>query len=174
MLNYREAVAAGYGTLRPYGVSTATAEPTAPPTPPAVPAAALRSPSPAEAAASAAAAAASMAASNAGFDVNGNGKAAAAAGDKGNDEARTIVLERCAALVRTYGLRKQAIAVDSLLEQMEQSGVQINARFLNYTLVRGRERKGHVVWVRERGGRKEVMQLSFKVQSFTRISKIDY
>lgn len=125
MLNYRETVAAGYGTtLRHYnGVSTATAEPRAPPIP--------HTPSAVEVAASAAAAAAT----SAGFDVNGVEAAAAAPGDKGNEEARTIVLERCATLVRSYGLRKQSIAVDSLLERMEKSGVQMNARFLNSALV---------------------------------------
>lgn len=103
--------------------------------PPAAAPAATRPPSPAEAAASAAAAAAT----SAGFDVTGktkNGSGQAGVEDPGADEARTIVLERCAALVRSYGLRKQAIAVDNLLESMEKAGVQMNARFLNSALVR--------------------------------------
>eukprot|EP00904_Undaria_pinnatifida_P010501 jgi/Undpi1/6581/HiC_scaffold_20.g09060.m1 len=98
-------------------------------------------PSPAEAATAAAAAAAE----NAGFLVaggssaradRGGGGAAKASADGGQqEEARTIVLERCGALVRSYGLRRQAIAVDNLLEGMEKAGVQINARFLNSALI---------------------------------------
>lgn len=99
----------------------------------------------ASAAAEAATAAAAAAATSAGFVANGigvglrgRGTQAGDAGVKssdGKDEARTIVLERCAALVKSYGARKQAIAVDSLLERMEQAGVRKNARFLNSVLV---------------------------------------
>lgn len=53
-----------------------------------------------------------------------------------DDEARTIVLERCGALVRSYGAKKQSIAVDNLLASMVKAGVQMNARFLNNALVR--------------------------------------
>lgn len=53
-----------------------------------------------------------------------------------DDEARTIVLERCGALARSYGVKRQAIAVDNLLASMVKAGVQMNARFLNNALVR--------------------------------------
>lgn len=69
-----------------------------------------------------------------GAGVAAGGAGAEKEGQQG-DEARTIVLERCGALVRSYGARKQAIAVDNLLESMEKAGVQINARFLNNALV---------------------------------------
>lgn len=119
-------------TLRKYRESD-TAVAVAPPP-------ARRRQSPAEAATAAAAAAAT----NAGF-VAGSGAAAS----DGKDEARLIVLERCGALVRSYGARKQAIAVDNLLESMEKAGVRMNARFLNSALVRFVFREG-----RERGRRR--------------------
>ncbi len=105
---------------------------------------------PAAAAAGPLAAAAAAAAKNAGFDVDGgrsrqaSGATAAgravAGGPVGalrqqDDEARTIVLERCGALVRSYGAKKQAVAVDNLLASMVKAGVQMNARFLNNALV---------------------------------------
>lgn len=92
----------------------------------------------ASAAAEAATAAAAAAATSAGFVANGIGvglRGRGAQARDGKDEARTIVLERCAALVKSYGTRKQAIAVDILLERMEQAGVRKNARFLNSVLV---------------------------------------
>ena len=110
----------------------------------AAPAVVARRPSPAEAAtaaAEAATAAAAAAASSAGFvagEVRGARGARTVNGgarSDGKKEARTIVLERCAALVKSYGARRQAIAVDSLLERMEQAGVQMDARFLNCVLV---------------------------------------
>lgn len=64
---------------------------------------------------------------------NGGGKPVEEDGQK---EARTIVLERCGALVRSYGLKNQSFAVDNLLESMNKAGVQMDARFLNNTLVR--------------------------------------
>lgn len=115
-------------------------------------------------------AAAAAAAKNAGFDVDGGrrsgrqvtgggtvtaggapgrGVAAVSGGGAQDDEARTIVLERCGALARSYGAKKQAIAVDNLLSSMVKAGVQMNARFLNNALVRsatgpGRGRGGEV------------------------------
>ncbi|CAN0409001.1 unnamed protein product, partial [Ectocarpus fasciculatus] len=104
-------------------------------------------------------AAAAAAAKNAGFDVDGGRRvrsggsaavavgtsagAAAAGGGGGavgalsaqDDEARTIVLERCGALARSYGAKRQAIAVDNLLASMVKAGVQMNARFLNNALM---------------------------------------
>eukprot|EP00903_Cladosiphon_okamuranus_P006597 g6444.t1 len=85
-------------------------------------------------------AAAAAAAKNAGFDVDGGavaggGVAVGAMRAQQDDEARTIVLERCGALVRSYGAKKQAIAVDNLLASMEKAGVQMNARFLNNALM---------------------------------------
>ncbi|CAM9855815.1 unnamed protein product, partial [Ectocarpus sp. 12 AP-2014] len=100
-------------------------------------------------------AAAAAAAKNAGFDVDGGrrvnrgsaavavGTSAGAAGGRGavgalsaqDDEARTIVLERCGALARSYGAKRQAIAVDNLLASMVKAGVQMNARFLNNALM---------------------------------------
>lgn len=90
------------------------------------------------------AAAAAAAAKNAGFDVDGGavaggGGAVGALRAQQDDEARTIVLERCGALVRSYGAKKQAIAVDNLLASMVKAGVQMNARFLNNALVRGQD-----------------------------------
>lgn len=99
---------------------------------------------------------ATAAAKNAGFDVDGGrgrrqaGGAGGAVADGGgvvggravgalraqDDEARTIVLERCGALVRSYGAKKQVVAVDNLLASMVKAGVQMNARFLNNALVR--------------------------------------
>lgn len=91
---------------------------------------------------------AAAAAKNAGFDVDG-GAVASGGGAVGalraqDDEARTIVLERCGALVRSYGAKKQAIAVDNLLASMVKAGVQMNARFLNNALVR--QTNGSFFW----------------------------
>ncbi|CAM9576390.1 unnamed protein product, partial [Hapterophycus canaliculatus] len=104
-------------------------------------------------------AAAAAAAKNAGFDVDGGrrssrqvtgGGTATADGASGrgvagvngggalgarDEEARTIVLERCGALARSYGAKKQGIAVDNLLSSMVKAGVQMNARFLNNALI---------------------------------------
>lgn len=45
------------------------------------------------------------------------------------------MLERCGALARSYGAKKQAIAVDNLLSSMVKAGVRMNSRFLNNALV---------------------------------------
>eukprot|EP00752_Nemacystus_decipiens_P004025 g3686.t1 len=80
---------------------------------------------------------AAAAAKNAGFDVDGGAVAGGGGGTlrAQDEEARTIVLERCGALVRSYGAKRQAIAVDNLLASMVKAGVQMNARFLNNALM---------------------------------------